>query len=135
MNCLSVSLHFCSLLVLLDCCCTLSLSLLILFAVLNFSLNPLSGAWLHCTPCLSKQSCWWQNSKLSFLVHSGHYFVPSCFLFSISVCKPWISFEAGDPERSEKLQHPSGMDGTVKLGRYPWSGTVFLGCGCGAASQ
>lgn len=30
-------------------CCTSSLSLLILFAVLNFALNPLPGACLHCT--------------------------------------------------------------------------------------
>ncbi|XP_017593105.1 PREDICTED: uncharacterized protein LOC108447477 isoform X1 [Corvus brachyrhynchos] len=41
----------------------------------------------------------------------------SCSL-SVSASPVFPSFEAGDPERSEKLQHPSGMDGTVKLADF-----------------
>ncbi|XP_041895936.1 serine/threonine-protein kinase PAK 3-like isoform X1 [Corvus kubaryi] len=37
---------------------------------------------------------------------------------SLSASPVFPSFEAGDPERSEKLQHPSGMDGTVKLADF-----------------
>lgn len=86
---------------------SVSLSLLILFAVLNFAFTWSLSA-LHSLTCLSKQSWWWQNSKLSFLLSRiqvvNFYPCISCSL-SLSASPGFLSFEPGDPQRSEKLQH------------------------------